>query len=42
MKKKKLIITDGLPRKCAHHVFIIHNLDVVALESGMKVQFANF
>jgi hypothetical protein len=29
-------------KKCAYQAFIIQNLDVVALELGTKVQFANF
>jgi hypothetical protein len=41
-KKKTLINIGGPPSKCAYHAFIIQNLDVVALELGMKVQFANF
>jgi hypothetical protein len=45
MKKKttkKLVNIRGPPRKCACHVFIIQNLDVVTLKMGMKVQFVNF
>jgi hypothetical protein len=41
-EKKKLVDISGLPIKCAYQVFIIQNLDVVILELGMKVQFANF
>jgi hypothetical protein len=41
-KYKILVNIGGLSRKCAYHAFIIQNLDVVALELGMKVQFANF
>jgi hypothetical protein len=41
-KKKKLIDINSPPRKCAYQAFIIQNLDVVTLELGMKVQFANF
>jgi hypothetical protein len=38
---KKLIDIGGLPRKCVYQAFIIQNLDVVTLELGMKVQFAD-
>jgi hypothetical protein len=41
-KKKKLVNIGGPPRKYAYLTFIIQSLDVVALELGMKVQFANF
>jgi hypothetical protein len=42
-KRCKSYVRDSSPpRKCAYQAFIIQNLDVVALELGMKVQFANF
>jgi hypothetical protein len=41
-KKKKPIDLGGQPRKCVYKTCIIQNLDVVTLEFGMKVQFANF
>jgi hypothetical protein len=40
--KKKLVNHCDPPRKCAYQVFIIQNLDILTLELGMKVQFANF
>jgi hypothetical protein len=41
-KKKKLVNIGGPLGNCAYKAFIIQNLDVVALELDMKVQFANF
>jgi hypothetical protein len=41
-EKEKPIDIGGPPRKFAYKAFIIQNLDVMILEFGMKVQFANF
>jgi hypothetical protein len=41
-KKQQLVDIGGPPRKCAYQAFIIQSLDVVFLELGMQVQFANF
>jgi hypothetical protein len=42
IKINKKVDLDSLLRKCAYQAIIIQNLDVVTLELGMKVQFANF
>jgi hypothetical protein len=41
-KKQKLVDVGGPPIKYAYQAFIIQNLDIVTLELGMKVQYANF
>jgi hypothetical protein len=41
-KKKKPSKYWQSAEKCAYQAFIIQNLDVMAFELGMKVQFANF
>jgi hypothetical protein len=40
--KKKLVDIGNPPRKCVHQAFIIQKLDVLILELGMKVQFADY
>jgi hypothetical protein len=43
LKAKSSVVDFGsLLKKCAYQVFITENLDIVTLELGMKVQFANF
>jgi hypothetical protein len=39
---KKLVDIGCPPKKCAYQVFIIQNSDLVTLDLGIKVQFANF